>query len=420
MRRTMIWTLMAALLASPAALAQEGTAGQAEADARAAAIAAQEAYARAAAALDRGEYERAVDLYREISRQRGAQSDAASYWMAYAMAKNGQARAAMRAIAELRRAYPRSEWIDDARYLEAELRARTGGTTPGQTEAEEMRMYALNALIRRDPERALPALEAILQGDSSPEMKRRALFVLLQSGTDRGMELAAEVARSGEDRELRLDALRHLAIMGGPRGAGLLQELYDASDDPQVRIAVIEGWAVSGESDRLRQIARSDADEQVRLAAIRSLAITGDGAGLWELYDASESREIRAAILESVVMTGETGRLLQVLRSEQDPELRVAAIRGMAMMGRLGSGEEPGAQDAELLAELRGIYAGDDREVKVAVIESLAMQEQVPVLIELFEQESDPELRTQIVRAVSMSDSQEALDFLVRILEQGI
>jgi hypothetical protein len=426
MRRTTVWLLALVTLLTTAAAAaqeteQETAQAQAEASARAERGAGEEAYARAAEALDRAEYARAVELYREIAEQRGARADAASYWMAYAMAKQGSARAALRALERLRNVYPRSEWLDDAGYLEAELREQTGsGLTPEQAGEQEMRMYALNALIRRDPERALPALQSILDSDdSSREMKRRALFVLLQSGSEQGLDMAAEVARSSDDRELRLDALRHLGMMGGARGAGLLQEIYDSTDDRETRITVIEGWAMNGQTDRLREIARTSSDEELRVAAIRSLAFAGDAEGLWDLYDTSQSREIRAAILEHIVMTGDSDRLLQVLRTEQDPELRVAAIRGVAMMGRRGDVDESEAREAELREELRRVYDTGDRETRSAVIEAMAMREDVPALIELFDQETDPELRTQIVRMLSMSDSDEALDFLVRILEQG-
>ena len=55
--------------------------------------------------------------------QKGAKADAALYWKAYAQNKQGQRAEALATIAALRKDYPKSRYLSDAKALEVEVKA---------------------------------------------------------------------------------------------------------------------------------------------------------------------------------------------------------------------------------------------------------------------------------------------------------
>jgi hypothetical protein len=141
----------------------------------------------------------------------GNRADGALYWKAYALGKQGKRDDGLAAIAELRKSYANSRWLDDAKALELELRQASGQTVSPESESdEELKLMAINGLMQSDPERAMPLLEKQLQGSGSPRVKRNALFVLAQSSPE-GADHA------GTDRARRRQ----------PRSAGQGHHLYD-------------------------------------------------------------------------------------------------------------------------------------------------------------------------------------------------
>ncbi len=413
MKRMILPTLVLALAAPAAALSQAAqplttpafSGGYAEPQD-------DPAYERATEALDQAQYDEAIALFGAIAEQRGARADAALYWIAYSQSKSGQEAGALETIARLRALYPQSRWLNDAGYLEAEVRGAAGQAPADalydeeqQLHSEEMRLYALNA-------RALPMLQSILQADETQEMKSRALFVLMQSGGDDAFGIVAEVARTDADPELRRQAIRQIGMHGGDRASAFMSEIYDASDDLETRKAVLRGLMMSGDSGRLLEIARNEVNDELRTSAIRQLAMTGAADDIWTLYRSEQSDEAKKTILRAMFMTGDATRLLEVARSEPDTELRRVAIRGLATIGD----DDQSTNVSDALVEL---YRGEtDPELRVATLRALWMRGEAGTLIELFDQESDREMRRQIVQSLSMMDTEEAIEFLIRIIEQ--
>lgn len=375
-------------------------------------------YQQATEALDRGAYERAIELFEQVIAARESRGDAARYWIAYARYRSGDPAAALARLGELRAVFATSKWLDDARILEVEIRAASGQVAePEADDDEQLRLYALNSLLHVDSERALPLLEGILRGEESDEMKSRALLVLMQSGSETALDIVAELALSEADGELRTQALRHLGMSGGERATAILEEVYSSTTDVEVKQAILQGYMMSGDSERLLRLARSETDKELRVNAIRALAMTGASDELWELYEQEASIEAKQAILQSMFMTGKSGRLLEVARTESNLALRKAAIHGLAMIGG-GEHEGEGGKD-EMLEGLIAIYSSEsDPELRGAVLQALWMRGDAGPLVDLFNQESDPELRKQIVQGLSMMESEEAIEFLIRLIER--
>ncbi|NKB88222.1 MAG: tetratricopeptide repeat protein [Acidobacteria bacterium] len=376
-----------------------------------------EVYDAATAALEQADYARAVELYSEVVEGGGSRAAAAMYWMAYAQERRGNPAEALELIGELRNSYPESAWIDDADHLAAEIRGARGQVERSD-EPEDMRLYALNALLHVEPERALPLLERIIRTDEDIEMRQRALFILLQGHSENAVDLIAEIARDDSDPEMQMYALRHLGMFGGDRVQGLMDEIYAGTTDREVKGAIISGYMMSGHAERLYEIARTEADDELRVLAIRHLAMTGGAEELWQLYDAEESVEARKAILGVMFMTGHSSRLIEIARTEPDIELKRTAIQGLGMVHGEHD-EDGGVDDAEVQAALLDLYrANQDQEIRGSILSAFMMRGDATALIDLYDQTEDVDNRRRIVQMLSMVDSDEAVDFLIRIIEQ--
>src|SRR5882724_10104180 len=130
--------------------------------------------------LDNGEYDNAIKQFDEVIKIHGRRVDGAMYWRAYALNKAGNKAQALTAIGELRKNYPKSNWLRDAGALEQEMR---GGGNPENISDEELKLLAIQSLMNSDPEKAVPLLEKIILGNYPPKLKDKALFVLSQSGS---------------------------------------------------------------------------------------------------------------------------------------------------------------------------------------------------------------------------------------------
>lgn len=108
-------------------------------------------YERGQRALDERRWDEALEAFTQVAAKDGSRKEGAHYWKAYTLNKLGRREDAQAAIAELRRAFPSSRWLDDAKVLEAEMRQSAG--QPARPEAEsddELKLLALNGIIQSD------------------------------------------------------------------------------------------------------------------------------------------------------------------------------------------------------------------------------------------------------------------------------
>ena len=168
-------------------------------------------YSAGQSALDNRNWEQAVEYFSQVVTRNAARVDGALYWKAYALARQGKRDEANAAIAELRKGYATSRWLDDAKALELELRQASGQPVSPEAESdEELKLMAINGLMQSDPERAIPLLEGLLKGSASPKVKRNALFVLAQSNSPKAQPLVEQIARGGGNPDLQLKAISYM------------------------------------------------------------------------------------------------------------------------------------------------------------------------------------------------------------------
>jgi hypothetical protein len=155
-------------------------------------------------AIDQGRWADAVKIFSEVASRHGDHADAALYWKAYAEDKLGQWKPSQDSCKEVRTNYPKSRWIEDCGALEVEIRAKSGKPVKIDPKAsDDVKLLALNAMLRQDEPRALAEIQTILNGDSSEKLKKEAQFILGHHYSD---ETYAQIVRlSYVDGDVRIE-----------------------------------------------------------------------------------------------------------------------------------------------------------------------------------------------------------------------
>jgi nucleotide-binding universal stress UspA family protein len=361
-------------------------------------------------ALDEHRWDQALDRFSEVASRGGEGADGALYWKAYSLDRLARRDEALATIAELRKAFPNSRWLDDAKALEVEVRQASGKPSSPETENDdEIKLLALNGLMQSDPDRAFPILENLLKSAQAPRLKKRTLFVLAENGSPRAQQLLERIARGNANPDLQLEAIEYMSVLNRKQSGNgqVLSEIYAASNDAGVKRAVIRALVAGQMKDRLLQIARSEKDPDLRVQVVHMLPAFAAQPEMWQLYQAETVPEVKKQILHAMAATGNSDKLLEVARTDKDPGVRRSAIQDLTMHQAPNTGEA-----------LAAIYSAEqDKEVKRAIVSTLFVQKNVKAMVELGRKESDPEMKRHIVQLLAQMKSPEATEFLEEILK---
>ena len=362
-------------------------------------------YQNGQSALENRRWDQALQSFSQLAARGGPRADGATYWKAYALNKLGRRDEALAAIADLRKAYASSRWLEDAGVLELEMKQAAGqAVTPENQSDEELKLLALNGLMQSDPQRALPLIENLLKSTQSPKLKKNAVYVLAQNGSPRARQVLERIARGGTNPDLQATAIRYLGDRGD--SGQLLWEVYGSTTDAGVKRQILNSFTSRGDKDHLTQIARTEKDSSLRLAAIRQL-----GAGLFtnelmQLYQAETSVDMKRQILSTLTSTSTPDRLMEIIRTEKDANLRRSAIQHLASTG---------AASGDALLQL---YASEqDERGKQSILDALASQNNAKGLVSLARAEKDPQMKRRIVQRLSGLSGPEAADYLAELLK---
>jgi HEAT repeat protein len=367
-------------------------------------------YSDGTRAINESRWSDAVDLFNKVVRQHGQRAEGALYWRAYAENKEGQPARAISTCAELRHTYPKSEWLDECGALEIEIRGHSAQPVQPQAEQDEdLKLLALNAIMQQDEARAIPAIQQILNGNSSDKLKERALFVLAQSNSKQAQDLIGQIARGASNPTLQVKAI-HMLSMRGQQSVDLLADIYQHSSDDAVKKAILQSYLVTGIPDKLVEAARSESNPQLIKTAVQSLGSMGATAQLQTLYKETKSSEVKEHIINSLIAAGPKGAevLGTIVATEQDPELRRRAIRNLGISG-----------GPDLAPKLISTYQkNNDPDTKKAAVEALFLSGDAHDLITLAKAERDPALKQKIVQQLSIMRNPEATAYMVEILNK--
>ncbi len=361
-------------------------------------------------AINESRWSDAESLFTKVADLRGQYAEGALYWKAYAENKESQTARALETCGRLRRDYPNSKWIDECGALEIEIRSKTGHPADPQAEQDdELKIYALNALMQQDEPRALPIIQKILTGNSSDRVKEKALFVLSQSNSKDAQDLLGQIARGQSNPALQIRAIRMLSIRG-KQSNDVLADIYQHTSDENVKKAVLQSYFVSGSKDKLLEAARTEKDPQLVHTAVQQLGAMGATSEMLDLYRNTTSTETRSSIIGAFIASGKKGAdaLSTIATSEQNPELRRKAIRNLGIAG--------GASAAPAIVST---YQGTtDPETKKAAADALFLCGDAHDLVALARAEKDPAAKQTLVSKLSIMHNKEATDYMLEILNK--
>lgn len=227
--------------------------------------------------IDRNQYDRALSPLDRVISAKAERVDAAMYWKAYTLYKLARRDEAVATVNQLQKEFPQSAWVRDARALEVEMKQSAGQPVGVDATDDDVRLLAMQGLMRSDPEAALSAIEKLLAGGANVRVKERALFVLSQSRSDRARAIIAGVARGNANPDLQRTAIRLLAQSNSPDSIAVLSSLYRPEQSMEIRGAIISSLGQSGHnnpaaSNALITIYRTERDKDLKMQAFRHLS----------------------------------------------------------------------------------------------------------------------------------------------------
>ena len=363
-------------------------------------------------ALSSGQYERAIVQFERVIAQKGARADAAMYHKAYAQFKLGRTGESQETIALLRKEYPQSRYLNDAKVLEADAKRLKPSEITGQDD-DEIKLLAISAMQYTDPERAIPALEGVLTSTNSLKVKKRAIFQLAQINNPRAHAILLNYAKGAGNPDLQLEAIRYLAVNHDKQTtASELQQIYQSTQDTNVKLAIISAFRSSGNTPALVTIAQSSGTPiAVRQSAISGIAGIGGPQDLWSLYQKETDKDLRLQMVSAFGSMGALDQLSQILKTEKDPEVRRRAVRSL---GNLRT-----EQTGKILTDMYGTE--QDLDTRKAVISALGNQNNAEALIAIARKETNQPLKVEIIKRIAdlASRSKAAADFLAEMISKG-
>ena len=398
-------------------------------------------YDRGTSLLDRGRYDEAIKAFDGVIKGGGSKVEGAYYWKAYAQNRLGQRSEALATLDAMLKAYANGRWANDARALQVEVKQASGQpVNPDQTTDDEIKLIALNSIVRSQPEQAVAIIEKMLAGTASPRVKERALLVLSQASTPRAKELLLSIAKGKGNPDLQMKAIEYFGNFASsdPNTIKQMVEIYRAVSDVDVKKRVIRSLATQGRygsfayafsdyntaraftivppdrnvvvtvPEKLAEVevkAKTQMDERAKAREARAAE---SRAALWQIYQGETEIELKKEILRSSILSADAAKLIEVVRAERNPELRQTGIRGLGM-----------SKDAKAAETLLAIYREDkDPDVRKSVIDALSVrgEENATTLVQLARQEKDPAMRRALVERLSHMKAKAATDYMMELL----
>ena len=246
--------------------------------------------------------------------------DAALYWYAYALQKQGKKDEAAEPLLRLIKEFPNSSWRREAEAMLVVLGRGDAIKQALDHDNCEIKVLALQSLFEANEDRAISFVNDVLKSNPTdcPTLKYAAVSLLGSHGGPRSVPILMVIARSQTEQKLRLTAIRRLGEQSSDAVAEELIKLYDADHTKEIRLQILRAFAEMHSpraEAKLIEIARAGDDPVYRQVAIRHLGEQDGNASLDELiriFDADHTPEIRMQILRA-------------LSERDDPRARAAA-----------------------------------------------------------------------------------------------
>ncbi len=269
-------------------------------------------------------------------------------------------------------------------------------------DVEELKITALEALMAAPPERALPLLSKVIEGESSDDVKERALFVLSQIDLPEAQALLLETARQGSG-ELRLEAIRMIGIGGGPAALSGLAELYGMGDG-DVREAVLQAYLIADDSNAVYEIAASAESEEDFEEAIEILAAMDAREELRMLRNRAGMSE---TLIQAYAISGDFETLRELSIDGSNPQQQAQAIQALGIVG--------GAESNTALVEI--YRSSDSPDVREAALDGLLISGHDEGVLQLYRSSQDPVEKRELLEYLVMMESEAIWDVIGSALD---
>jgi HEAT repeat protein len=401
-------------------------------------------YRQARELLNRGEWRRAIAIFKDISQRypNSAYVPDAMYWQAFSLYRIGgstELREALTILETQRTRFPGSRTLADAATLSTRIRgalasrgdaaaaaqiARTASDSTQRCDQEELavRVEALSALTQSDPDGASTILQRVLarRDECSVPLRRNAVFLI--GGKRRDASAGAtliRVAKSDPSTEVRVAAIEWLSRIADDNALTALEELARSDSDNVQRAAVRALVVYPG--PRARQhvrsiIERNDVPERLRSEALAAFdkerSDADDIAWLRAFYGRTDNIRLKQRVVSTLSRIGGTEVdqwLLSLARNnDESSEIRSVALRRVSQ--------------TLPIADVSRLYdASAERSVREELINALSNRteaESTDKLIDIVKTGTDPQLRRQAISALTRKKDPRTTRLLMELLDK--
>jgi len=270
------------------------------------------------------------------------------------------------------------------------------------SEKDQLKIVALEALIAAPPERALPRVRKILEGNNSDEVKESALFILSQIDLPEAQTLLVEMAMQTSG-ELQLEAIQMIGIGGDPTALSELSRVYEVGDI-DVREAVLEAYMIADNVEGVMAVAMTTEVEEEFEAAVEMLAIMD---ATEELRGLRNRPGMSANLVEAFIISDDSEMLLEMAMDGSNREQQIEAIEALGIVDAAGTG-----------TTLVEIYKGtDDEEIREAALSGMLIADYDEGVLELYRSSQDPGEKSELLQYLTIMDSDAIWEIIDAALE---
>jgi len=101
-----------------------------------------------------------------------------------------------------------------------------------------------------------------------------------------------------------------------------------------VKEDIIQALFLSGDVDKIGELARGERDASLRKAAIQKLGMMGSktSTSLLAMYNSESDAEVKEAVLRALFIQGNAKALIDIAKKETNKDLKKKALRQLSIM----------------------------------------------------------------------------------------
>ena len=308
-------------------------------------------------------------------------ADAAYYYLALAYKKLNRMGEAQATLGTLISRFPRSQWVDDAEAMQAEMDPAKARELRDKADVD-LKIIALQSLCQSDTAQCPTYVGEVLSSGSRSSLRLReaAIRLLGRHGGPQAIPSLINLARNDADEKIRVQAI---SALGQTDQDNVLDTLRELAMGPEFKDNGVVDMAlhaiVENDSPRavsiMGELARTARTLEARRHAIYLLATRRKGEDvvdqLFRVYDTDQNLEIRKQVIEGLgsrISPRAHDKLVEIARSAPNVELRKSAIRAIPNRSRAVN-RDPNL-DLDIFISL---YDSErDEELKDSLLEAIA------------------------------------------------